>query len=112
MTNKNIDKLISPELEDMIKEWELERDKLDRIKSIPAGENYIRQRYPVNYNFTRSELQELAGKNIKRLLTEDEIQQLQIALMSSGDGYDDLRVAIIDAICEVTNQEINGAYEL
>lgn len=107
LTTTEIENLISPEIDQMSKNYEREREILDRIKAIPAGEDYIRLRYPVYFTFSRADLQELAIKNIRRLLTEKEMEQLEDALvdMNEGKAFEELTIAIIDSICEVTEEE-------
>jgi len=108
----DLDNLIAPEVEEAVKEYEMRRNILDRIPAIPAGENYMKLRYPVRYNFSRADLQELAVKNIKRLLKESEIEQLEDYLMDSGRAFEELAVAIIDAIRQATGEKSDGPYVL
>ena len=110
LTKTQINNPISPEIEQACKDYEREREILDRVEAIPAGEDYIRLRYPVYFTFSRSDLQELAINNIGRFITEEEMEQLEDELIDQGEAFIDLRMAIIDAICEVTEEERKDCY--
>lgn len=91
---------ISPEywaeLDALYVEVEQQREFLNLVPLDKGGERYIRERYPVTVLYARADLQDIAESDYDTVLTETEIQAVQVNFF--GEYPEELHLAITNAI--------------